>query len=602
MQILRLALIGSILLIGHSVAFASPAHISKAPAWVKPLQVKASKTIPGKGVNDGTYYLLLSKQIKLTNNTIQYHFTLAKQITNALGTEHNAKVLIPYDASLESLTINSIEIIRNGHSINQLTHNPIHLIQAENDLRNNIYDNVKTAVIILKDIEVGDVIKYSYTLTSHSNWLNKSFSTKFVLAHSIPIKRIYESLSVPSQMPLHIKYFKTTIKPQITHSKKNTQYVWSISNPPIITLNNHMPSWYIPFPLVQLSRLNSWKQVVAQFSPLFQIPKVVAPDLSTTINTIKTQNANPIDRLEKVLKLIQNHIRYTGLEIGFNNVKPTTPSTVFKRGYGDCKDKAFLMVTMLRKMGIVAHIALVNSELRQTIHYLLPATSVFDHAIVVANINDVNYWLDPTRAYQASNIAHTYIPNYQYALVLSKNTKALTKIQAAHLDQSYIDITEIYDLRSGFQKPAKYKVMTTCSGQFADYDRYKFARLGVETIGDLYARPLRKFYPGLEKNKALALHDDQVNNRFRVTEYYTINNFWSLDTKSKFYNAAIYQYNLHGLLRSIYNKQRKIPLHIAYPLSFHAKVKILLPREWEVKPTEKKLNNAIFNFKKFIRC
>ena len=46
---------------------------------------------------------------------------------------------------------------------------------------------------------------------------------------------------------------------------------------------------------------------------------------------------------------------------------PSAPDAVYARRWGDCKEKALLMVTMLRALGIEASPALVNTERRDDI-------------------------------------------------------------------------------------------------------------------------------------------------------------------------------------------------------------------------------------------
>lgn len=59
-------------------------------------------------------------------------------------------------------------------------------------------------------------------------------------------------------------------------------------------------------------------------------------------------------RLSKVADFMQQQIRYVGIEIGIGNMQPHSAEAVFRNRYGDCKDKATLMVSMLSAVGIRA--------------------------------------------------------------------------------------------------------------------------------------------------------------------------------------------------------------------------------------------------------
>ena len=59
-----------------------------------------------------------------------------------------------------------------------------------------------------------------------------------------------------------------------------------------------------------------------------------------------------------------------------------SPRRRWAKKYGDCKDKATLLVTMLRAAGIPAYVALLNAGARMDVPAELPGMGLFDHAIV----------------------------------------------------------------------------------------------------------------------------------------------------------------------------------------------------------------------------
>jgi hypothetical protein len=59
-------------------------------------------------------------------------------------------------------------------------------------------------------------------------------------------------------------------------------------------------------------------------------------------------------RLSKIADFMQQQIRYVGIEIGIGGWQPHAAKDVFQNRYGDCKDKATLMIAMLSAVGIRA--------------------------------------------------------------------------------------------------------------------------------------------------------------------------------------------------------------------------------------------------------
>ena len=63
-----------------------------------------------------------------------------------------------------------------------------------------------------------------------------------------------------------------------------------------------------------------------------------------------------------VLQLVQRDVRYLGIEVGPGSHAPTAPDKVYQRRFGDCKDKATLIITMLSALEIPAFPVLIDAQ------------------------------------------------------------------------------------------------------------------------------------------------------------------------------------------------------------------------------------------------
>ena len=59
---------------------------------------------------------------------------------------------------------------------------------------------------------------------------------------------------------------------------------------------------------------------------------------------------------------MQHDIRYVAIELGIGGWQPHAASEVFTHHYGDCKDKATLMSSMLSQIGVESFYVVINSE------------------------------------------------------------------------------------------------------------------------------------------------------------------------------------------------------------------------------------------------
>lgn len=572
--------------------------IHPTPKWVQQFHYSQPRHIPYGQISNGTYYLLLATQVKLSNQGSQVNYTVAKKIINNTGLDHNAIVHINYDASLESLAINSVTVLRNGTMINELINNPVRIVQRESSLNDNLYDKIKTATIILNDLKVGDIIVYNYTILKKSLWHKDTFYKKFMLNYGVPIHQVYATITTDRHHKLYIKNINSNIKPIIINSDNNIKYVWQVKNPQPITIERNVPIWYNPYARVQVSTTNNWADVVKLLMPYFTVPTQLAPALKPEIDKIKKHSTNKRERVAAALTFVQHNIHYARVEIGIGNIKPNPPAQIYQQKYGDCKDKAFLMVTMLHYLGIDAHVALVNVMQKQALKNSLASIDAFDHAIVTVKVNGTRHWLDPTRDYQATSLHNIYMKNYGYALVLKPGTDKLTQMIIPSTSQAVITINETYNLRHGFHHPIQYDRTEVFHGREAELMRYVFASSAKNDITKSGAHFIENYYDGVAPNMPTEISDDPKENTTTLKQHYLIANFWKKDDDGMI--AKIKQFTLNEFLQSAALSPRRMPIHLLYPLTVEAKVTILLPKVWHVTKRVYNISNLAFDFHKTI--
>lgn len=127
----------------------------------------------------------------------------------------------------------------------------------------------------------------------------------------------------------------------------------------------------------------SWSDVV-RLARAEMDPKAVATPALTKEAVNLTRPGDLWSRIEPICKFVQKQITY--LEIVIDNdsmagFRPHPAGEVFENRYGDCKDKAVLLCTMLRSVGVVSRVALINSGAPRRNMPNWPSIS-FNHAIV----------------------------------------------------------------------------------------------------------------------------------------------------------------------------------------------------------------------------
>ncbi|MGH9525585.1 MAG: DUF3857 domain-containing protein, partial [Terriglobales bacterium] len=147
-------------------------------------------------------------------------------------------------------------------------------------------------------------------------------------------------------------------------------------------------------PMFTASTFGSWASVAHWYYRL-AAPQA-APDAAIGAEAAKL-TAGQTTRAGKIKALydyVAANFRYVSLSFGVGRYRPHAAAQVMRNGYGDCKDKAALLIALLRAAGIRAEFALLDSGGR--LQRAVPAASGFDHAIVAVPDGAGYQFLDAT--------------------------------------------------------------------------------------------------------------------------------------------------------------------------------------------------------------
>ena len=87
-------------------------------------------------------------------------------------------------------------------------------------------------------------------------------------------------------------------------------------------------------------------------------------------------------RLEALVGFARRQVRYIAVEVGVGGFRPHPPQQVMEQLWGDCKDKALLLVDLLREAGIEAYPALTRLDSEGRVDREFPSPDQFNHEIV----------------------------------------------------------------------------------------------------------------------------------------------------------------------------------------------------------------------------
>jgi Domain of Unknown Function with PDB structure (DUF3857)/Transglutaminase-like superfamily len=566
--------------------------------WVRPQYFNRQSVNPPDSTADDQL-LLLEHQFNAPENESFFHSD--RRILTMDGVQNDSTLKIDFDPNYETLTLHWARIWRRNQHLEQLDTNHLQVVRQEKDLDEATLNGEKTAVVILNDVRVGDVIDYAYSVKGDNPISAGHFVAAVPVEMEQPADRLLTRVLWPRGKGLYAIGHGCSVHPVTVTGKDTVEFTWDFKDAPAVSLEDSLPSWFDPDQWVQLSDFKTWAEVNRWALKLFQSADAspFSDDLAKKIGDWK-HIPDQEQQILAVLQFVQDEVRYFGIEIGASSERPADPSTVLARRFGDCKDKSLLFVAIMRALGIQAWPVLVNSTYGRTIMSWQPSASAFDHCIVEVQCYGQTYFLDPTMTYQRGPLVDHYVPNYGYGLVIAPWTTGLTVIpQTTGLPET--TTTEYFHV-GNLDQSVTLKVLTVAQGRDADVLRAMFATIKQADIEKEYTHLYSDTYPDIKMSSPTDVQDDEQQDRFQTTQYYSIDKIWTQpETGVRKFECQFYPTTIAGFLKKPVDTDRTLPLGISFPEHQILRTEVTMPRDWPQGADEKTITDPAFSLRKLYK-
>jgi hypothetical protein len=491
------------------------------------------------------------------------------------------KFQIDFNPGFQRLRIHRVELLRDGGWQSRLVPEKISLARREEEFERDLTNGSVTALIVLEDVRIDDIVRIAYSITGSNPILAGQTSNWIVLGWRNPVleSRLRVLFDPGTEFGLYRE--NTRVEPQVRRSNEAVEVSVHMRALPAIVEEGNYPAWYQPYPVVEIAQQRRWSDVVAWALPLYpRQTQAFDDDLERKLVEWRAL-PDEMSRLTAALRTVQNDVRYFGVEIGENTHRPNPPHLVWRNRYGDCKDKVWLLVTLLERMGIEAVPALVSVERGRAIAGFVPSASAFDHVIVRAKLGGETVWVDPTISQQGGDPRRTDLSDYGMVLPIAIGVDALQEVIAPREGNAGIEVFETFVPNTDNGQVA-FEVETVYSGSSAEYQRRNTLAERSEDLARRYANYYRKRYGELEVVAAPQVQDDLQRNVLKIRESYRL--------KAPFQNESGGVRALEAFAEALQSPstmpdsaQRTGPLDYVSRGRYRHEVVVRLPERW--KPT-----------------
>ena len=364
--------------------FAVPSAVfaATAPDWV---HAAAAQKLPDYPPETNAVVLLDDRNFRVSpDGSAVEHVRHVVRILRPQG-RGEGEILVHYDNGSKILSMNVWSMTPDGHEYAMKDKEFTDVGLAESF---EMYSDDRARIAHAPGADPGSVIAYEYEQRTRPLLNEQTWWLQSGLPH------VQESFTI--ELPPGFTY-KTSWAHQEPIAVSDTEghgWRWEAKNVPAVDLRR-IPMHPAPESLSARMTVHysapgagatdgTWKGVGLWYTPLFQDRVAPSPEISARVKELTAGKTDFYDKAEVIAKFVQKNVRYVAIEVGIGGYQPHPASDVFHNTYGDCKDKAALLTSMLSVAGIHATAVAVDTE-RGVIDPSAPSI-LANHVIVAIEI------------------------------------------------------------------------------------------------------------------------------------------------------------------------------------------------------------------------
>ncbi len=302
------------------------------------------------------------------------------------GARRYGVVELTYAPSTQMLRLNTARLVRAGRA----PASPVRTERALSEPEYRLYYDLRAEILSFARPRPGDIIELEWTVedTDPDPSFPGYYGELAYLQEALPRAHSIVEIKGPGAEALH-----ATVTPHGVDVSRDG-FRFEAHDVPGVAHEPDMPGPSGSRAHVHLSTIGTWPDLDRIYGDLLAGRDAPTPALVAQAKEWVGDARDPETAFRRLYAAVSGRLRYVGLEFGIHSFRPALPSVTLARGYGDCKDKATVLIAAARALGHEAHLTLVRTRAAGRIAATPPSFAVFDHAIVY--VPALHRFMDPT--------------------------------------------------------------------------------------------------------------------------------------------------------------------------------------------------------------
>ena len=357
-----------------------------APSW---MHTVASAPLPDHDEKTDAVLLYSERSVSVQSlDKIKTHVRVVYRILRPSGRDYGLAA-IPFNAHSKISALRGWCIPAQGRDYEVKDKEAIE-VSLPRIAGSELISDVKDKLLQIPAPDPGNVVGYEYDEEEQPLVLQDVWRFQ----REIPARELHYSLQLPAGWEYRaswINYFD--VQPE---QNGDNQSAWTLHDvtairkeadmPPIESVAGQLIISFFPPGGASTNGFSSWHQMGNWYLNLTNGRRDVSPQMSQQVTTLTASLGTTMDRIKALAEFVQHDIRYVAIELGVGGWQPHAASDVFSHHYGDCKDKATLLSSMLGLIGVESFYVVINSQ-RGSVTPQTPASvGGFNHVVLAIKL------------------------------------------------------------------------------------------------------------------------------------------------------------------------------------------------------------------------